>query len=80
MDNIKLGILGGGQLGRMLTMAAKRMGIPVTVLDPTPDCPAAQGTYRYLERLCTNLSVIRFSFTQDADTKGDGLFIVFEKK
>lgn len=45
MDSIKLGILGGGQLGRMLTMAAKRMGIPVTVLDPTPDCPAAQGKY-----------------------------------
>jgi phosphoribosylaminoimidazole carboxylase (NCAIR synthetase) len=53
MDNIKLGILGGGQLGRMLTMAAKRMGIPVTVLDPTPDCPAAQGKLSMNDTDCT---------------------------
>ena len=38
-----LGILGGGQLGRMLTLAAHRLGVRVVVLDPTPDCPAAQA-------------------------------------
>jgi len=37
-----IGILGGGQLGRMMAIAAKRMGYRVAVLDPTPDCPAAQ--------------------------------------
>ena len=37
-----LGILGGGQLGRMLTLAAHNLGVRVVVLDPTPDCPAAQ--------------------------------------
>jgi 5-(carboxyamino)imidazole ribonucleotide synthase len=36
-----LGILGGGQLGRMFTVAAKRMGYRVTVLDPDPEAPAA---------------------------------------
>ena len=36
-----IGILGGGQLGRMLAMAARRMGYRVAVLDPDPDCPAA---------------------------------------
>ena len=36
-----LGILGGGQLGRFFTIAAKRMGYKVTVLDPDPDAPAA---------------------------------------
>lgn len=35
-------ILGGGQLGRMLTEASQGLGVEVTVLDPTPDCPAAQ--------------------------------------
>jgi 5-(carboxyamino)imidazole ribonucleotide synthase len=35
-----LGLLGGGQLGRMFTMAAQRMGYRVTVLDPTKDSPA----------------------------------------
>ncbi|MEN9658230.1 MAG: hypothetical protein RL571_1695 [Pseudomonadota bacterium] len=37
-----LGILGGGQLGRMFAMAAKTMGYGVTVLDPDPNAPAAE--------------------------------------
>ncbi|WP_148717379.1 5-(carboxyamino)imidazole ribonucleotide synthase [Chitinolyticbacter meiyuanensis] len=36
-----LGILGGGQLGRMFAAAAKTMGYRVTVLDPDPQAPAA---------------------------------------
>lgn len=35
-----LGILGGGQLGRMFAMAARTMGYRVMVLDPDPDSPA----------------------------------------
>lgn len=35
-----LGILGGGQLASMFTIAAKTMGYGVTVLDPDPDAPA----------------------------------------
>ncbi len=38
----KIGIIGGGQLGKMMTQAAKKIGFYVTVLDPTPNCPAAQ--------------------------------------
>ena len=37
-----IGIIGGGQLGRMMAIAAKYMGYRVIVLDPTPDCPTAQ--------------------------------------
>jgi 5-(carboxyamino)imidazole ribonucleotide synthase len=36
-----LGVVGGGQLGRMLAEAAGPLGVEVLVLDPTPDCPAA---------------------------------------
>ena len=36
-----IGILGGGQLGRMLTFAARAMGYRVAVLDPDAACPAA---------------------------------------
>jgi 5-(carboxyamino)imidazole ribonucleotide synthase len=36
-----LGVVGGGQLGRMLVEAAAPLGVEVVVLDPTPDCPAA---------------------------------------
>jgi len=35
-----LGLLGGGQLGRMFTMAAQSMGYRVMVLDPGSDSPA----------------------------------------
>ncbi|MCH7662176.1 MAG: 5-(carboxyamino)imidazole ribonucleotide synthase [Euryarchaeota archaeon] len=36
-----VGIVGGGQLGRMLAEAAAPLGIELVVLDPTPDCPAS---------------------------------------
>ena len=36
-----IGILGGGQLGRMLGLAARAMGYRLAVLDPDPGCPAA---------------------------------------
>jgi len=38
----RIGIVGGGQLGRMLTLAAKKMGYFVTILDPTAGSPAGQ--------------------------------------
>lgn len=37
-----LGILGGGQLGRMLALAAHRLAIPVRLLDTDPESPAGQ--------------------------------------
>jgi 5-(carboxyamino)imidazole ribonucleotide synthase len=37
-----IGILGGGQLGRMLTLEAKRMGYRVVTLEPFPDSPTGQ--------------------------------------
>jgi 5-(carboxyamino)imidazole ribonucleotide synthase len=36
-----IGILGGGQLGRMTGMAARSLGYDVHVLDPDPNCPAS---------------------------------------
>lgn len=36
-----LGILGGGQLGRMMAMAARTMGYHVRVMDPEAACPAS---------------------------------------
>jgi 5-(carboxyamino)imidazole ribonucleotide synthase len=37
-----IGILGGGQLGRMFAIAARRMGYRVHAFDPTQDCPTGQ--------------------------------------
>ncbi|WP_247731389.1 5-(carboxyamino)imidazole ribonucleotide synthase [Halovivax limisalsi] len=36
-----IGVVGGGQLGRMLGEAAAPLGVELLVLDPTPDCPAS---------------------------------------
>jgi 5-(carboxyamino)imidazole ribonucleotide synthase len=41
-----IGILGGGQLGRMLAVAAARLGYRTHVYEPAPDCPAAQVATR----------------------------------
>jgi 5-(carboxyamino)imidazole ribonucleotide synthase len=38
----RIGIIGGGQLGRMMVMAAQRLGCTCVVLDPTPGSPAGQ--------------------------------------
>ncbi|MCW5601351.1 5-(carboxyamino)imidazole ribonucleotide synthase [Nitrosomonas sp.] len=43
-----LGLLGGGQLGRMFTMAAQSMGYRVTVLDPSRESPAGSVADRHL--------------------------------
>ncbi len=43
-----LGVLGGGQLGRMFISAARTMGYEVIVLDPDPMCPAAHFATEHL--------------------------------
>ncbi len=42
LPGVTLGMLGGGQLGRMFTIAARTMGYQVMVLDPDPASPAGQ--------------------------------------
>ena len=67
-----LGVLGGGQLGRMFAMAAKRMGYRVAVLVPGDDTPTAQvadeafrASYDDLdavERFARSVDVVTFEF------------------
>lgn len=42
MNNLtkKIGIIGGGQLGKMMILDAKRLGFYVVTLDPTESCPS----------------------------------------
>jgi len=44
-----LGILGGGQLGRMFCIAARNMGYQLNVLDPDPDSPAGRIADDHIE-------------------------------
>ena len=43
-----LGLLGGGQLGRMFCMAAQTLGYKVAVLDPGDDSPAGSVADRHI--------------------------------
>lgn len=43
-----LGVLGGGQLGRMFAHAAQRMGYFTAVLDPDPDSPAGRVSHHHI--------------------------------
>lgn len=37
-----IGIIGGGEIARMMALSAKKMGYRIGILDPEKDCPAAQ--------------------------------------
>ena len=64
-----LGVVGGGQLGRMFTLAAKTMGYRVVVLDPDPDSPAAGFADIHLKADYRDaLSLIRMGGLCDAVT------------
>ncbi|WP_455270210.1 5-(carboxyamino)imidazole ribonucleotide synthase [Rhizobium herbae] len=67
-----IGIIGGGQLGRMLAMAAARLNFRTIILEPQVDCPAAQvangqivAAYddpAALERLAAECDVVTYEF------------------
>ena len=67
-----LGVLGGGQLGRMFTLAARRMGYRVIVFAPEDDTPAGQIAYREIRapyedleavhEFARSVSVVTFEF------------------
>lgn len=76
-----IGIVGGGQLGRMLCQEAKQMGYRVVVLDPSPDSPAGQvadeqivadfSNMVSLRELAAKTDVITFEFEHiDANSLG----------
>lgn len=67
-----LGLLGGGQLGRMFTVAARTLGYRVTVVDPDPHAPAAEFATDHLatdytdpaslDRLATTCAAVTTEF------------------
>jgi 5-(carboxyamino)imidazole ribonucleotide synthase len=54
-----LGILGGGQLGRMFTQAAQAMGYKVCVLDPGADSPAGSIAEKYIQADYTDSAALK---------------------
>ncbi|KAL0555785.1 hypothetical protein IC582_004283 [Cucumis melo] len=43
-----VGVLGGGQLGRMLCQAASKLSIKISILDPLVNCPASSLAYYHM--------------------------------
>lgn len=67
-----IGILGGGQLGRMLSVAASRLGLKTCIFEPGGDCPAAHvSNYHFqaeyddadaLTRFAKSVDVVTYEF------------------
>ncbi len=67
-----IGILGGGQLGRMLSVAASRLGFKTAIFEPGGDCPAShvanfhlKATYddeKALQNFAASCDVITYEF------------------
>ncbi|RFO96278.1 5-(carboxyamino)imidazole ribonucleotide synthase [Rhodoferax lacus] len=51
---ITLGVMGGGQLGRMFVHAAQRMGFFTAVLDPDPHSPAGRVSHHHIQTSYTD--------------------------
>ena len=48
LSEVVVGVLGGGQLGRMLCQAASQLAIKVIVLDPMENCPASSLSHYHM--------------------------------
>jgi len=68
----RIGIIGGGQLGKMMILDAKRLGYEVLTLDPTPSCPSSSisdqmitapfDDLEAMRKLATMTDVITYEF------------------
>ena len=67
-QDFKLGILGGGQLGRMLIQSGIDFNIPFAVLDPDPAAPCAGMTEFYCGKLTDYDTVMNFGSRCDIIT------------
>jgi 5-(carboxyamino)imidazole ribonucleotide synthase len=67
--NSTIGILGGGQLGRMLGMAGARLGYRIAIFEPDPRCPAAQiANMMFANAYADEAALDEFAFNCDAIT------------
>ncbi len=82
----RIGIVGGGQLGKMMTLAAKKMGFYVTITDPTPQSPAGQVADKELiggykdEKVTQDLANYSDYITVDAEFVNEDALEKIEKR
>jgi 5-(carboxyamino)imidazole ribonucleotide synthase len=61
-----IGILGGGQLGRMLSVAASRLGFKTCVFEPGGDCPASHVANAHVQAGYDDVEALK-TFAQSVD-------------
>lgn len=61
-----IGILGGGQLGRMLSVAASRLGFKTCVYEPGGDCPASHVSNYHFQKPYDDKAALK-AFAEAAD-------------
>lgn len=54
-----IGILGGGQLGRMLSVAASRLGFKTCIFEPGADCPASHVADKHIQAFYDDADALR---------------------
>lgn len=64
--DLKIGILGGGQLGRMLIQAAVDYNVHIEVLDPSPEAPCRWLAHRFQQGSLTDYDTV-MEFGKDLD-------------
>ncbi|MBB6235742.1 5-(carboxyamino)imidazole ribonucleotide synthase [Pedobacter sp. AK013] len=74
ISELKLGILGGGQLGRMLIQQAINYNVTTLVLDPDPDAPC-----KHISNYFENGSITDFDTVYSFGKKADIITIEIEK-
>ena len=65
-SNFKLGILGGGQLGKMLLSETQKYDIYTKVLDGSADAPCAVGTNEFIQGEITDFDAV-YNFGKTVD-------------
>nr|WP_263313745.1 5-(carboxyamino)imidazole ribonucleotide synthase [Mammaliicoccus sp. Marseille-Q6498] len=53
-----IGIVGGGQLGKMMAQSAQKMGFKVAILDPNEDCPARFVAHQFINADYSNVQAL----------------------
>ena len=69
LNNIKIGVLGGGQLGRMFIESTIKYDANISILDPNPNCPSVNLCANYFQGEFNNYDdVLKFGRQMDVVT------------
>ena len=65
-DKIRIGVLGGGQLGRMMIQNAINLNLPICCLDPDPNAPCKHIATEFTLGSLNDFDTV-YAFGQDKD-------------